>query len=82
MAKRLTPIERAEREKEDLDRYAARMQKRFKCHIMPDAPKCRRLVSYEKLESGFTRFTYANGAEFFARGPLVDFVLTGKRIYE
>lgn len=61
------------------EQYAARMARRFKSRIMPDAPKTKRLVSYEKTESGFYKFTYASGAVFFARGALVNAVIEGKR---
>ena len=82
MRNRLTRAEREERAKDEIERYAARMARRFKTHIMPDVPKYRRLVSYEKSENGFYKFTYANGAIFFARGPLVNMVIEGKRLYE
>lgn len=82
MRNRLSKEEREERAKDELERYAARMARRFKTHIMPDAPKYRRLVSCEKSENGFYKFTYANGAVFYARGPLVNMVIEGKRLYE
>ena len=82
MRNRLTRAEREERAKDELERYAVRMARRFKIRIMPDAPKGRRLVSYEKSENGFYKFTYANGAVFYARGPLVNMVIEGKRLYE
>ena len=82
MRNRLTRAEREERAKDELERYAVRMARRFKIRIMPDAPKYRCLVSCEKSENGFYKFTYANGAVFYARGPLVNMVIEGKRLYE